>query len=100
MDITYNAQEKRFFAVEDGYEYNLEYNEVEKNVWQFNCSFLSRIITNIKELNIRERIIAFAIDFMEKNNIKLMDSGTCFDVTDYVKKQNNIRFLMDYVIKT
>ena len=99
MDINYDAQEKRFFTVQDGYEYNLEYNEVEKNVWQFSCSFLSRIVTNIRELYIRERIIAFAVEFMEKNNIKLLDSGTCYDVSDYVKRQNNLKFLMNYVIR-
>ena len=99
MEIIHDDEGKRFFSFVDNKEYNLEYNEINENLWQFNCSFISNIITNIKEINIRESLIEYAINFMKERNISLFESGSCYHVSDFLDKRNDLGYLLKYVLK-
>jgi hypothetical protein len=100
MQIIHDKQEKRFYSIVDNQEYSLEYNIIQDNLWEFNCSYISNIVTNLKKRDIREAIIEYAIDYMEKNNVKIFESGTCFQVRDYLKKKKDLEFLVKFVINT
>jgi hypothetical protein len=100
MDIVHDKQEKRFYTIVDNQEYSLEYNTIEYNLWEFNCSYISNIVTNLKKRDIQEAIIEYAINYMEKNDIKIFESGTCFQVRDFLKKKKDFEFLVKFVINT
>jgi hypothetical protein len=100
MDIIHDKTEKRFYTILDGIEYNLEYNILKADLWEFNCSYISNIVTNLKKRDIRDAIIEYAIDYMENNNIKIMESGTCFQVRKYLEKKKDFDFLFKFVSKS
>jgi hypothetical protein len=99
MDIRHDKEECRFYTILDGSEYSLEYQKLQDNLWVFNCSFISNIVTNLKKRDIREAIIEYAINYMEKNDIRIMDSGTCFQVRDYLETKKDLDFLVKFVIR-
>jgi predicted GNAT family acetyltransferase len=100
MDIFHNKEDRRFYTIIDDKEYSLEYNIIENNLWEFNCSYISSIVTNLKKRDIREALIEYAIDYMERNDIKIMDSGTCFQGRDYLEKKKDLEFLVRFVIRS
>lgn len=99
MDILHDRTERKFYTFIDDKEYFLEYNVVNDDLWEFTCNYISRIITNLKEINVRESIIEHALDYMKNNNIKLFESGSCFDVRDFIDRKKEIDYLLNYVIK-
>ncbi|MBO9702079.1 MAG: hypothetical protein J7604_17860 [Sporocytophaga sp.] len=99
MNILHDSIERKFYTFIDDKEYFLEYNVVNDDLWEFTCNYISRIITNLKEINVRESIIEHALDYMKNNNIKLFESGSCFDVRDFIDRKKEIDYLLNYVIK-
>ncbi|MCR6640199.1 MAG: hypothetical protein NVV82_14720 [Sporocytophaga sp.] len=99
MNILHDSVERKFYTFIDDKEYFLEYNVVNDDLWEFTCNYISRIITNLKEINVRESIIEHALDYMKNNNIKLFESGSCFDVRDFIDRKKEIDYLLNYVIK-
>ncbi len=99
MNILHDNIERKFYTFIDDKEYFLEYNVVNDDLWEFTCNYISRIITNLKEINVRESIIEHALDYMKNNNIKLFESGSCFDVRDFIDRKKEIDYLLNYVIK-
>ncbi len=99
MNILHDSVERKFYTFIDDKEYFLEYNVVNDDLWEFTCNYISRIITNLKEINVRESIIEHALVYMKNNNIKLFESGSCFDVRDFIDRKKEIDYLLNYVIK-
>ncbi|GAL85688.1 hypothetical protein MYP_2917 [Sporocytophaga myxococcoides] len=99
MNILHDSIERKFYTFIDDKEYFLEYNVVNDDLWEFTCNYISRIITNLKEINVRESIIEHALNYMKNNNIKLFESGSCFDVRDFIDRKKEIDYLLNYVIK-
>jgi len=99
MNILHDSIERKFYTFIDDKEYFLEYNVVNDDLWEFTCNYISRIITNLKEINVRESIIEHALEYMKINNIKLFESGSCFDVRDFIDRKKEIDYLLNYVIK-
>ncbi|HEY8402562.1 MAG TPA: hypothetical protein VIK89_14940 [Cytophagaceae bacterium] len=99
MEIRHDKEERRFYAIYDDKEYSLEYNEVKDNLWEFMCPYIPSIVTNLKEIEIREKLIETAINYMEKHNIQVLDSGSCFHVRDFLDARKDLGFLIKYIIR-
>lgn len=99
MEVWHDQEEKRFYTIVDDKEYSLEYTIAGENLWEFVCPYIPHIITNLKQLEIKDKLIEHAVGYMEKHNISIMDSGSCFQVRDYLDKRKDIGFLIKYVIR-
>jgi hypothetical protein len=100
MKVFHDITENRFYTILDGQEYSLEYNVINHDLWEFNCTYISSIVTNLKKRDIRDGLIEYAINYMEANNIKIMDSGSCFQVRDYLTNKKDLEFLVKFVIRS
>lgn len=98
MDIQHDSKEKKFYTILDGKEYSLEYNIVSDNLWEFQCSYVPNIVTNLKYRDIQEYLIEHALDYMSKNQIQLFESGSCYHVKDFLDRKRDLQFLIKYVV--
>lgn len=94
MDIQHDARQQKFYVILDEEEYSLEYNNIDGRLWEFHCSFMFNEVTNLKEMNIRDRLIDYALHYMSRNNIQLLESGSCHQVKDYLNKRKEMEFLV------
>lgn len=96
MDIEHNLKQQRFSTIYNGREYSLEYNVVERSLWEFHCSYIPNIVTNIKLHEIQDRLIEYALRYMARNNIRILENGSCYHVKDYLDKAKDLQFLLKY----
>lgn len=94
MEIHHDPIHQKFYTLVDNKEYSLEYNEVEPRLWEFHCSFFLNEITKIKETEIRDQLIEYALYYMARNNIKLLESGCCHQVREFLDRQRQLEFLV------
>lgn len=94
MNIQHDVRQSKFFTFVEGKEYSLEYNVLERDLWEFHCPFISNIVTNIKERDTREMLIEYALYYMDRNNIRLLESGTCHSVNDYILDREKFKHLV------
>ena|SRR5436190_21222909 len=98
MDIQHDVRQRKFYTILNENEYTLEYNEVAPDLWEFHCAFIPAIVTKLKEIEIQEQLIDYALHYMARNNIRLFEGGSCFHVKDYLDKKRDIQFLIKYVV--
>jgi hypothetical protein len=94
MNIEHDVRQMKFYTILDGKEYSLEYNVVEKNLWEFHCPFFLNEIDKIRERDIKEELIEYALRFMARNNILILESGSCHQVKDYLDRKKDLQFLL------
>jgi hypothetical protein len=94
MDIQHDPRQQKFYTIIDETEYSLEYNDLETHLWEFHCAFMLNEITYIKERDIRDKLIEYALYYMKRNNIKLLESGSCHQVKDYLHKKREMEYLV------
>jgi hypothetical protein len=97
MDIQHDKRQRKFFTLIRDAEYSLEYNEVEDSLWEFHCSFISNMSPNIKEREIRDKLIEYALYYMTRNNIKMFESGCCNQVREFLDKKKNFEYLIKFM---
>jgi hypothetical protein len=94
MDIQHDARQQKFYTILEDREYSLEYNDVEPKLWEFHCSFMLNEITHLKEMEIRDKLIEYALYFMKRNNISLLESGSCHQVKDFMQRKREMEYLI------
>lgn len=94
MDIDHNLKQQRFSAIYNGREYSLEYNVVEPGLWEFHCPYVPNIVTNLKVREIQDEIIEYALRYMARNNIRILENGSCFHVKDYLDHKKDLQYLI------
>jgi hypothetical protein len=99
MDIQHDKRQRKFFTFMADIEYSLEYNEIEPTLWEFHCNFISNIGPNIKEREIRDKLIEYAIYYMTRNSIQMFESGSCNQVREFLDKKKNFEYLIKYMNK-
>lgn len=98
MDIQHDVRQRKFYTFHDHNEHSLEYNEVEPYLWEFHCPYIPSIVTNLKQMEIQKEIINYALNYMLRNKIQLFESGSCFQVKDFLDEKRDLQFLIKYVV--
>lgn len=98
MDIQHDVRQRKFYTLLDDREFSLEYNDVEPYLWEFHCPYIPSIVTNLKQKEIQEQLIDYALNYMLRNKIQLFESGSCFHVKDFLDKKRDLQFLIKYVV--
>jgi hypothetical protein len=94
MDIEHNLKQQRFSTIYNGREYSLEYNVVDSDLWEFHCPYIPHIITNLKLHEIQDNLIDYALRYMARNKIRILENGSCYHVKDFLDKAKDLRFLL------
>jgi hypothetical protein len=97
MDIQHDRRQRKFFILIGDMEYSLEYNEINESLWEFHCNFISNIGPNIKEREIRDKLIEYAIYYMTRNNVQMFESGCCNQVKEFLDKKKDFQYLIKYM---
>lgn len=98
MDIQHDRRQRKFYTLIDDKEYSLEYNELEPTLWEFHCPYIPSIVTNLKQRDIQEELIEYALHYMSRNDIRLFESGSCYHVKDFLDRKRDLQFLIKYVV--
>lgn len=91
MDIQHDVRQRKFYSIVKGTEYSLEYNEVEMELWEFHCPYLPN---NKIESAALDKITEYALYYMRRNNIQLLELGSCKYVSDFMARKNELRSLV------
>jgi hypothetical protein len=94
MDIQHDARQQKFYTIIDGREYSLEYNYLESGLWEFHCFFIPNDLIHLKERDIEDGLIEYALYYMARNNIQLLESGSCPLVKNYLERKREMEFLI------
>ena len=94
MDIQHDIRQKKFYTTKNEREFSLEYNEVEDNLWEFHCAYNSGLSAKDKEVIIQNNLIEYALRYMERNKIQILENGSCYSVKDYIESQKDLKNLV------
>ncbi|MFN6946731.1 MAG: hypothetical protein ACK4ND_17415 [Cytophagaceae bacterium] len=92
MDIHHDLRQQKFYSIIKGTEYSLEYNEIEARLWEFHCPYLP---DNKKEKEVLDTLIEYAIYYMKRNDIHMLEVGSCEHVKDYMERKEELRYLIE-----
>ncbi|WMJ73905.1 hypothetical protein RCC89_12135 [Cytophagaceae bacterium ABcell3] len=88
MDIQHDVRQGKFYAIVKGTEYSLEYNDLEPNLWEFHCPFLTG---SQREQEALDKIIEYAMYYMKRKGIRLCEVGSCSRVKDYLERKKELQ---------
>jgi hypothetical protein len=91
MEIEHDVRQRKFYSVIKGVEYSLEYNEAEPGVWEFHCPYLPE---DKRESDILDKLAEYALYFMRRNGIQLLDAGSCKYVSGYLERKKDLQVLV------
>lgn len=84
MDVEHDVRQQKFYAVQKGVEYSLEYNVIEPGLWEFHCPYIPE---GKKAMEIQDFIIEYALFFIRRNKIKLYNEGNCEYFSDFANRK-------------
>ncbi len=84
----------KFSTLVKGVEYSLEYNELSTDLWEFHCPYTANSRDGKKEREIREKLIEYALFYMARNRIKILESGSCMSVREYLAGRKELQHLV------
>lgn len=87
MDIQHDVRQRKFYSIVKGTEYSLEYNETESGLWEFHCPYMPE---NRKERDVLDKLIEYALYYMRRNRIKLLEPASCMHVKDFMDRRGEL----------
>jgi hypothetical protein len=94
MDIQHDRRQGKFFTMMYGEEYSLEYNEVDKNLWEFHCPVLRYDDQEAKAIN--DSLIEYGLFYLKRNNIKLLENGSCMQVREFLDNKKELEGILQH----
>lgn len=88
MDIVHDERAQKFFVDMAGKQCALNYKELSNKLW----NFVSTTIPENIPPGIMEKMVEFAINFVKRNNIKILVN--CSDVQDFLVKHKDLKDLV------
>jgi hypothetical protein len=94
MDIQHDVRQGKFFTIIHSEEYSLEYNEVDNHLWEFHCPLMPPGNPNAKK--IMNSLIEYGLFYIKRNNIRLLENGSCEQVRDFLKEKRELEYLVKH----
>ncbi len=91
MDVIHDGRRQKFYVMDKSREYSLEYNVIEPGVWEFHCPYFP---DSRKALDIQDYITEYAMFFLRRNKIKLLNEGNCPYFSDFANRRKEVYELM------